>query len=169
MTKTIQCSETRVYHEHRLLMKDINDHGTVFGGRTLSMVDLEGSLAAVRIFRTKVVTASIDHINFVAPFTIDDAMLLTAYVTGIGRRSVEVFIKVIGEHLLTGERFVGFTCFATYVTDDPTAVAPYEQVVPISDEERALVSGYETRRQNRRQARNEDEKLMQLIDLSGNK
>lgn len=146
-------------------MKDINDHGTVFGGRTLSMVDLEGSLAAVRMFRTKVVTASIDHINFVAPFTINDAMILTAYVTGIGRRSVEVFIKVIGEHLLTGERFVGFTCFATYVTDEPDAVAPFDQVIPENKEEKVMTAGYQDRRVARRNARQENQLLLKSIKL----
>ena len=165
MANSIMCAQTAVHHQHRLLMKDINDHGTVFGGRILAMVDLEGSLPAVRLFRSKVLTASIDHLNFIAPFTIDDAMLLTAYVTGVGRRSAEVFIKIIGEHILTGERFVGFTCFATYVTDDPQSTAPYDEVVPATDEEKAMVAGYQERRQARRTARQDNKRLLSAVEL----
>ena len=52
---------------------------------------------------------------------------MEAYVTGVGHRSLEVFVKVIGEHLMTGERFVGFSCFMTYVIQDPQKSIKYDQ------------------------------------------
>ena len=107
----INCQQTRIETTHRILNGDLNEHGTLFGGRLLEAVDAEASVAAMRVARATLVTAAMDHVQFVKPFHLQDAMIVRAVVTGLGHRSVEVFVKVLGEHLMTGERFVGFTCF----------------------------------------------------------
>lgn len=78
-------------------------------------------------------------------------MCMEAYVTGVGYRSLEVFVKVIGEHLMTGERFVGFSCFMTYVIQDPKKVIQYDQLIPQTAEQKAMVAGYAARRQHRKE------------------
>ena len=106
----INCNETLAVSLHRVFNADLNEHGTVFGGRILELVDGEASVAAMRVTRSTVVTAAMDHVQFLKPFHLQDSMCMEAYVTGVGHRSLEVFVKVIGEHLMTGERFVGFSC-----------------------------------------------------------
>lgn len=136
---------------HRVFNADLNEHGTVFGGQILKIVDGEASVTAMRVARTTVVTAAMDHVQFLHPFKLQDSMCMESYVTGVGHRSLEVFVKVIGEHLMTGERFLGFTCFLTYVIQDPAKHLEYDHVIAENDEQKALVAGYATRRKHRQE------------------
>ena len=44
----INCQQTRIETTHRILNGDLNEHGTLFGGRLLEAVDAEASVAAMR-------------------------------------------------------------------------------------------------------------------------
>ena len=159
----INCNETLAVSLHRVFNADLNEHGTVFGGRILELVDGEASVAAMRVTRSTVVTAAMDHVQFLKPFHLQDSMCMEAYVTGVGHRSLEVFVKVIGEHLMTGERFVGFSCFMTYVIQDPQKSIKYDQVIPQTAEQKAMVAGYATRRQHRKENRQKQAAIINSI------
>ncbi len=161
----INCNDTLAVSLHRVFNADLNEHGTVFGGQILKLVDGEASVAAMRVTRSTVVTAAMDHVQFLRPFKLQDSMCMEAYVTGVGHRSLEVFVKVIGEHLMTGKRFLGFTCFMTYVIQDPTKKIAYDRVVPQDDEQRALTAGYQTRRRHRQENRQHQRDLLQSLTL----
>lgn len=161
----IKCNDTRAVSLHRVFNADLNEHGTVFGGQILKLVDGEASVAAMRVARSTVVTAAMDHVQFLRPFKLQDSMCMEAYVTGIGHRSLEVFVKVIGEHLMTGERFLGFTCFMTYVIEDPDKRVPYSQVIPQDNEQRVLMAGYERRRHHRQENRHHQQEVIRAITL----
>ena len=47
----INCQQTRIETTHRILNGDLNEHGTLFGGRLLEAVDAEASVAAMRVAR----------------------------------------------------------------------------------------------------------------------
>lgn len=155
MSKSITCAQTRAQTTHRVMNADLNEHATMFGGRLLAIVDAEASLPAVRLAHSIVVTASMDHVQFLSPFRMGTTVEMTAYVTGIGHRSMEVFAKAIGEEVTTGHRFLGFTCFLTYVTEDPTIDLTQWQLKGTSSEERALLAGYQARRAARLAVRDE--------------
>lgn len=163
---TINCNDTLAVACHRIFAADLNEHGTLFGGRILDLVDREASIAAMRVERQTVVTATFDHVDFVAPFKIDDSMCLEAYVTGFGSRSIEVFAKVTGEHLKTGDRFLGFTCFATFVIDEPDTQVKFEQVIPTTPEQQQTCAHYADRVALRRQTRQASLALSQHIDTA---
>ena len=91
---------------------------------------------------------------------------MEAYVTGVGRRSLEVFVKVIGEHLMTGERFLGFTCFMTYVIEDPNKRIEYDQVLPQTPEQEAMVAGYPGRRLHRKENRQRQKIILNSININ---
>ncbi|BAP85275.1 acyl-CoA hydrolase [Paucilactobacillus hokkaidonensis JCM 18461] len=150
---TITCNDTLAVACHRIFPTDLNEHGTLFGGRVLDLVDREASIAAMRIARQTVVTATIDHVNFIAPFKAQDSMCLEAYVTGFGNRSIEVFAKVTGEHLKTGKRFLGFTCFITFVIDDVTAEVTFDHIAPETKEQQTMCANYSERVAQRKQLR----------------
>ncbi|KRL42992.1 putative acyl-CoA thioester hydrolase (putative) [Companilactobacillus mindensis DSM 14500] len=146
-----------------MFSSDLNEHGTVFGGKTLTVIDDNSSIAASRIARIETVTASIDQVNFILPFELQDSMCTESYVSGVGSRSIEVFTKIIGEHLKTGKRFLGLTCFSTFVVTDKEVVLP--GIIPDSDESEYVCSGYQKRQDERLKKLLEQEKFNKNISL----
>lgn len=143
MNETVTCRETLAVTVHRVLESDLNEHHTVYGGRLLEMIDGTASIASARLAREGTVTASVDNLNFIKPFVIQDSFCIEAYVSGVGSRSIEVFVKVIGEHLNTGERFLGLTAFLTFVV--PNKTKDLRPIVPVTPEEKLVCDGYPER------------------------
>ncbi|WP_334332221.1 acyl-CoA thioesterase [Companilactobacillus sp. HBUAS59544] len=160
---TVKCSSTLSISNHRVFSSDLNEHETVFGGKTLMTIDDNSSIAAARIARNQTVTASVDQVNFILPFTLQDSMCTESYVSGVGKRSIEVFTKIIGEHLKTGERFLGLTCFSTFVVTDKSIVLP--KIEPDSEEAQFVCNGYESRQRERLQKLLAQEKFNRNINL----
>lgn len=161
--QNLKCSDTLSISNHRVFSSDLNEHNTVFGGKTLMTIDDNSSISASRIARIETVTASIDQVNFILPFGLQDSMCTESYVSGVGSRSIEVFTKIIGEHLKTGKRFLGLTCFSTFVVTDKSIVLP--SIVPDSDEAEYVCSGYQKRQSERLEKLLEQEKFNQNISL----
>ena len=164
MNKII-AEETTVTTSRRIMNSDLNEHGTLFGGRLLEIVDAEPSVIASRLTHKTVVTASLDHINFFHPFHLGDALIMTAYVTGIGHRSIEVFVKVVGEHLQTGERFLGYTGFNTYVVSDHDFAFPETVIEGRSKEAQSIIAGYQARQAKRKEERATDKEWLPNVEL----
>jgi Acyl-CoA hydrolase len=82
------------------------------------------------------------------------------WLLGWGHRSVEVFVKVLGEHLMTGERFVGFTCFLTYVVPGAESGLAYDELIADNDETKYLLAGYQDRRAQRATVRQQERDLL---------
>ncbi|MBB1080350.1 acyl-CoA thioesterase [Limosilactobacillus sp. STM2_1] len=162
----IKCNDTLAISIHRVRNSDLNEHGTVYGGRTLELIDGQASVAAMRVARTTVATASMDHIQFLQPFDLQDSMCMEAYVTGFGRRSIEVFTKVIGEHLMTGERFLGFTSFMTFVILDAEKQVDFDRLIPESAEQKALVASYSQRVADRKEQRQKQQDFLSQISIT---
>lgn len=161
--QNLKCSDTLSISNHRVFSSDLNEHNTVFGGKTLMTIDDNSSIAASRIARIETVTASIDQVNFILPFGLQDSMCTESYVSGVGSRSIEVFTKIIGEHLKTGKRFLGLTCFSTFVVTDKNIVLP--NIVPDNNEAEYVCSGYQERQSQRLKKLLEQEKFNQNISL----
>lgn len=140
----LTCRQTLAITSHRVLASDLNEHETVYGGRLLEMLDGTASISAIRLARASNVTASVDGLNFLAPFILNDSLCIESYVSGVGSRSIEVFAKIIGEHLTTGERFLGLTAFLTFVVPDKQIILP--QITPITEEEKIICAGYKDRK-----------------------
>lgn len=145
------CTETKVVQTHRVFPYDLNQHQTLFGGKLMSYIDDAASISAVRHCRGKVVTASMDALNFLHPIYEDHSVCLESYVSGVGETSIEIFTKVMGEKLLTGERYLAATCFTTFVSiateNHPASAVPL--IEPATNEERFVCGGYNERRNSR--------------------
>lgn len=164
--KAIKCNDTLAVSIHRVRNSDLNEHGTVYGGRTLELIDGQASVAAMRVARSVVATASMDHVEFLRPFNLQDSMCMEAYVTGFGKRSIEVFAKVIGEDLMTGERFLGFTCFMTFVILDPKKQVVINKIIPETTEQEKLMAGYQQRVNYRRQRQQNQQNFLKTISIN---
>ncbi len=119
-----------------VLPPDTNNHGTIFGGNVMAYIDRVASICAMRHARTRVVTASSDSLDFIAPIHLGEAIQVEGYVTYARKTSMEIYVKVEAENLLTGEKRLTATAYLTFVALDengkPTPVPP---VIPETDEE----------------------------------
>ncbi|BAB06021.1 acyl-CoA thioester hydrolase [Halalkalibacterium halodurans C-125] len=138
-----------------VLPPDTNYHGTIFGGNVMAYVDKVASIAAMRHCRKQVVTASSDSLDFISPIRTGEAICLEGIVTYTRKTSMEVFVRVEAEDLLTGERRLTATSYLTFVALNPDGKpAEIPPVVPTTEEEKWHYEGAKERyeiRQRRRQ------------------
>ena len=76
---------------------DSNALGNLFGGRLMQYIDLVGAMAASRHARAITVTASMDHLDFVAPVHVGNLLILRASVNRAFRTSMEIGVKAMVE------------------------------------------------------------------------
>ncbi|HVZ83849.1 MAG TPA: acyl-CoA thioesterase [Terracidiphilus sp.] len=84
-----------------ILPNDTNTLGNLLGGRLMHFIDLTGAMAAYRHSRTHVVTASMDHIDFIRPVHLGDLLTLKSSVNRAFTTSMEVGVKVWAENTRT--------------------------------------------------------------------
>ena len=134
--KTVAASQSE--RSEIIFPGDANPLGNLFGGRLMQFIDLVGATAAFRHARAVTVTASMDHLDFVAPVHIGDMLILKASVNRAFRTSMEVGVRAMVENVLHdgGLRHVS-SAYLTYVAMDlkgnPVEVP---QVLPETDHQR---------------------------------
>jgi acyl-CoA hydrolase len=159
-----KCSESRCVKVSRVFPQDLNDHGTLFGGKLMSYIDDVASISASRHARTEVVTASTDSVDFLTPIHQTDSVCLASYVTWTGTSSMEVFVKVVAENLKTGERRIAATAFLTFVAlDENGKPVPVPKVIPETEEEKMLYETAPVRAELRKRHREESKKLASYL------
>jgi acyl-CoA hydrolase len=158
--------ESRCYKTSRVFPSDVNNHNTLFGGKLMSYIDDIASIAAAKHCRQFVVTASTDSVDFLHPIHPTDSVCLESFVTWTGRSSMEVFVKVITENLLTGVRGIAATSFITFVAlDDLRRPVQVPEVVPETEEEIKLHESAPHRAEIRRIRREESKKLAGFLTM----
>ena len=85
-----------------ILPNDTNTLGNMLGGRLMHFIDLTGAMAAYRHSRTHIVTAAMDHIDFIRPVRLGDLVTLKSSVNRAFTSSMEVGVKVWAENTRTG-------------------------------------------------------------------
>lgn len=132
-------SQSRTLMTQLIFPLDTNHHETMFGGKLMEYMDKVAAIAAMRHARMQVVTASTDSLDFLAPIRIGEVIEVEAFVTWTSRSSMEIFVGVISENLMTAERKTTVTAFFTFVAlgedGKPTPVPPIE---PETDREKDL-------------------------------
>lgn len=161
------CRESRVFKTGRVFPNDVNNHKTLFGGKLMSGIDEVASISAMRHCRANVVTASADSVDFLLPIRPTDSVCFESFVSWTGRTSMEVFVKVISEHLYTGERAVAATSFLTFVAvGEDGAPTPVPAVVPETEEERLISESAEERAEQRKGRRTASRKLASRLSTT---
>jgi acyl-CoA hydrolase len=119
-----------------VLPNDANPIGTLLGGRLMHWIDLAGALACHRHSRRYVVTASVDHIDFLVPVHVGDLIILRSSVNRVFHTSMEVGVKVWVENYLHDECNHVSSAYLTFVAVDGAGRhLPVPPVVPESDEQ----------------------------------
>ena len=147
-------SESASVYSEFALPNDANTFGYVLGGKVMHLVDLAGALAAIRHARCPVVTASVDHMNFLHPIHIGQLIVLHSSVNRVFRTSMEVGVHVEVENLVTGERKHTSSAYLTFVTLDKEGNrVPIVPVVPETEEQRRRYQQAAERRAHRLEMR----------------
>jgi len=120
-----------------VLPNDANPLGNLLGGRLMHLIDLAGALACHRHARSYVVTASMDHLDFLAPVHVGDLLILRSSVNRAFNTSMEVGVKVWVENYISGSQRHVSSAYLTFVAVDRhgrhISVPP---VIPETEEEK---------------------------------
>ena len=81
-----------------VLPNDANPLAALLGGRLMHWIDLAGAMAAHRHSRNYVVTASVDHIDFLVPVRVGDLAILRSSVNRVFNTSMEVGVELHCRH-----------------------------------------------------------------------
>src|SRR5271157_3926936 len=133
-----------------VLPNDANPLNALLGGRLMHWIDLAGAMAAHRHSRQYVVTASIDHLDFLVPVRVGDFVILRSSVNRAYHTSMEVGVKVWVEYYRSEESCHVSSAYLTFVAVDAAgnrmAVPP---VVPETEDEKRRYEDAARRREIR--------------------
>jgi acyl-CoA hydrolase len=143
-------AESQAERSEIIFPADSNALGNLFGGRLMQFIDLVGAVAAVRHSRAIVVTASMDHLDFVAPVHVGDLLILKASVNRAFRTSMEIGVRAMVEDARAGTLRHVSSAYLTYVAvgrDGNTMPVPC--VVPETEHQRRRYADALRRREMR--------------------
>ena len=135
-----------------ILPNDANPLNALLGGRLMHWIDLAGAMAAHRHSRNYVVTASVDHMDFLVPVHVGDLVILRSSVNRVFHSSMEVGVKVWVENYLHDECKHVSSAYLTFVAVD--AAGRHVQVpavIPETEEQRRRYEDAGARRNLRRE------------------
>src|SRR5437868_11127745 len=120
-----------------VLPNDTNPLGALLGGRLMHWIDLAGAMAAHRHSRHYVVTASVDHMDFVVPVRVGDLTILRSSVNRVFHTSMEVGVKVFVENYIHDTCHHVSSAYLTFVAVDAAGNrVKVPAVVPETEEQR---------------------------------
>lgn len=126
--------------------------GQIHGGRMMQWITQAGTMAAARVAHGTVVLVAMDDIDFLHPVKVGQIAILRAQVEDVGTSSLEVGVRVWGEHVATGERTVTLNSHLVFVSVDADArPRPVGScITPRDGAETALMEAARARREQRR-------------------
>lgn len=146
--RPVQASQSQMAEV--IFPNDTNPLGNLMGGRLMQLIDVAGAMAAHRHARSYVVTASMDHLDFLAPVHVGDLLVLKSSVNRAFKTSMEIGVKCWVENYITGQTRHISSAYLTFVAIDREGrrleVPP---VIPETPEEKRRYEGAGRRREHR--------------------
>jgi acyl-CoA hydrolase len=137
-----------------VLPNDANPLGSLLGGRLMHWIDLAGAMAAHRHSRNHVVTASMDHVDFLTPVRVGDFVILQSSVNRAFHTSMEVGVKVLVENYIKDtHRHVASALLTFVAVDRDGHRLPVPPVIPETEDEKRRYEEAGRRRELREQER----------------
>lgn len=103
----------------RMMPRDTNPHGTIFGGVLLSHIDQAGAVGANHHIRSQgwpsrtLVTVAMQRVEFHRPVFVGDVVSFSTLVERVGRTSITMHVRVEAER--DGETVTLTEATVTYV------------------------------------------------------
>ena len=82
--------------------RDVNPHGSIFGGWIMSCVDIAGSIPAELRAKGQIVTRAVEAFEFKKPVLVGDIISLYADIISVGRTSIKVDVNVYAQRIRKG-------------------------------------------------------------------
>lgn len=137
--ESVPLSASHTEMTEMLLPNDTNNLGRALGGAVLHWMDICGAISAMRFANQQVVTASMDHVDFIAPIDLGEIAVVQAYVFNTGTTSVDVKVDVHSEDPRSGDKQETTSSFLTFVAIDESGESvAVPELVCESDAEQAL-------------------------------
>ena len=144
-------SESIVVMHELVLPNDTNVLGNVLGGRVMHLIDICAAMSAYKHARSPVVTASIDHLNFLTPAKKGDILILKSSVNYVSTTSMEIGVRVESENTITGNLKHTASAHLTFVAlDDDRKPKEIMKIEPYSDIEKDRYNAAERRDRERK-------------------
>lgn len=148
--KGVPISATRNTMMKMMQPTEANIYGYVHGGEIMKLVDEAAFVSAVRLAKTNVVTASVDHLGFGYPVKIGNLLILKSQVNYVHRSSMEVGVLIETEDPKDGEvHKVGCAYLTMVALDDLGKPTPAPQLVPENADDEASIQRAKGRRARR--------------------
>jgi len=146
--------DSHVIMHELILPNDTNNLGTVFGGKVMQYMDLCAAMSAYKFARTAVVTASVDRLDFLAPASVGDMLILKSSVNYTHNTSMEIGVRIDAESPLTGELRHTATAYLTFVAiDSNNKPSEIPKIKPATDNEQRRYDRAKKRHLQRRKSR----------------
>jgi acyl-CoA hydrolase len=120
--ETATLAESHTEMTEYLLPNDTNNLGRALGGVVLHWMDICGAIAAMRFANRQVVTASMDHVDFISPIDLGEVAVVEGYVFDVGHTSIDVKVDVRAENPRTDDERQTTTSFFTFVALDESGI-----------------------------------------------
>ncbi|WP_266080299.1 acyl-CoA thioesterase [Haladaptatus caseinilyticus] len=153
MRETAPLSDSHTVMSEILMPNDANNLGRALGGSVLHWMDICAAIASRRFSRRQVVTASMDHVDFLGPIDLGDIVTVEGYVFETGRTSMDVLVNVSAERPSENEKQDTATSFFTMVAlDEDEQPASVPDVRCPTDEQETRRNDALRRRRDRRES-----------------
>lgn len=92
-----------------MMPRDVNAHGTIFGGVILSYIDQAGAIEARKSGSLFFVTVAMDRVEFREPVFVGDVLSFCTQTLSVGRTSVRVRVTVWADRWAPAQKHVHVT------------------------------------------------------------
>lgn len=143
-------SESSTVMTELVLPNDTNVFGNLMGGRLMYWMDIAAGITAVKHCNAPCMTVSVDNLSFKNPIKLGNVVRIEANITRAFNTSMEIHLKVWGEDNLHQYTYESNEAYFTFVALDPNnKPRPVPEVIPETEQEKALCDGALRRRQIR--------------------
>ncbi|MEG0270929.1 MAG: acyl-CoA thioesterase [Clostridia bacterium] len=137
LSKTV--AQSHAEQVHIIMPVDVNASFNLFGGMLMQWIDVVAGVVARRHSQREVLTAAVDHLEFLIPARLNDTVSLLGRVTFVGKTSMEVCVDTYIERLgRGGERMHANRAYLTMVALDDAGKPTMVPLLALeTDEEKA--------------------------------
>lgn len=129
-------SESSLEMRQMVMPGDTNRHGTIFGGKIMSWMDIAAAMCAEKHCENPVVTVHISDIEFISPIKVGGHVIVKASINWVGNTSMIIGCRVESENPFTGQKRVTTKAYLTFVAvDEFGAPIPVPSLTPETEDE----------------------------------
>lgn len=114
--------DTTVVNHHVVMPHQANPNGYLFGGVTLSWIDLTAAIVAEKYTQKTVATVHIDELTFFRTVKVGDHVSIKATINYVGNTSLVIRVVVDAQNPKSGESWHITTAFLTFVAVDEKGI-----------------------------------------------